>query len=266
MIQNADYTELTQKINRWHGRRQLRDLLIIAPRGFLAGLLVAVVLAAISRFRPLLTNIELLYTAVGLSLTGLLISLLFVFLRRPSLAQKAQFADQTFGLRERLTTAFELRDGAIQAPDGWQQQQLSDTVAASKQVDAQAALPLEANSQDWSLILLALALLAAAVIVANPQAAVVGQQRAVARAIEDQITALEEAEEAINNNETLTEEQKEELTQPLTEAREALADADNQEQAMAALSQAERELRDLAQQNDNSTLQERLQSAAGALG
>ena len=79
----------------------------------------------------------------------------------------------------------------------------------------------------------------AAVIIDNPLAAVVGQQRAVERAIEEQITALEEAEEAINNNPNLTEEQQEELTQPLTEAREALENAENQEQAMAALSEAQ---------------------------
>ena len=265
-MQNGTYPQLTQQIERWHGRRQLRDLLIIAPKGLLAGLLIAVAIAAVARFRPILTNMEVFYISLGLGLAGLMGGILFVLLRRPDLAAKARFADQTFGLHERLTTAIELQEGQISADQTWQENQFDDTWRAAQHVNVRESLPLEANSQDWSLILLAIVLLGAAVIINNPLTAVVGQQRAVTRAIDEQITALEEAEEAINNNPDLTAEQQEELTRPLNEAQEALESAENQEQAMAALSQAERELRELAQQNDNSTLQERLQAAAGALG
>ncbi len=63
MIQ-ADFSQIEQEITRWDGRRRLQALLVWGPRGLIAGLCVALILAIISRFRPFLTNSEIGYAAL----------------------------------------------------------------------------------------------------------------------------------------------------------------------------------------------------------
>ena len=92
---------------------RLRDGLVWGPRGLLVGLLVAVVVATVARLRPFLTNNELLYIALGTAGVGLLIGLIVVLIRRYSLLKRAQFADFTFALKERSSTAVEIHNGAL---------------------------------------------------------------------------------------------------------------------------------------------------------
>jgi hypothetical protein len=187
------------------------------------------------------------------------VGLILLLAQRDDLPGQARFADRHFGLKERVRTAVDLQQGHITGPAELVRQQLDDTLAAMAQVDLKTALPLKLVGRDWLVLGLALVLLATAVILPNPQADILIQNRIVAETIAEQVEALEELQEAIEENPDLDEDVREELLAPIQSALEQLARSDiSQEEALAALSQAEIELRELAQANNLNSLQQSL--------
>ncbi len=258
--------DLRPYFRRWGKRRRLSALLLWGPRGLQAGLLAGVVVAAVARFRPLLTNDEVGLVGMIAAGIGLAFGAIWALLQGRNLDEQARFADRAFGLRERMVTALQLARGQINAPGEWQVHQLADSVSAARDVDEKAALPLALNLQDWAVILMAVVLLAAAVIIPNPVEAAVREARAVQAVVEEQIAALEALQEEILADPALTEAQQEELLRPLAEALQTLREGDlTREEALAALSAAEGELRELAGENDTRTLREQLAEAGQAL-
>ncbi len=259
----ASFSEIEQELKSWNGRRKLQSLLVWAPRGLMAGLAVALVLAAVSRFRPFMTNREIVFASLICAVVGLVGGIAFALLRRYSINDQAIYADQQFGLRERVTSALELHQGKIDAPPVIRRSQLEDTLNTIRRVDVQKAIPLTIDTQELVFILAAVALLAAAVILPNAQASILQGQRAVQQVVAEQIERLEELQEQIENNPELTAEQREELLEPITEARESLEDGvDSREEALATLSDAESELRELSQQNSTDSLERELADAS----
>jgi hypothetical protein len=258
--------KLTNQLSRWDTRRRTADMLIWVPRGLLAGLMIAVAIAAVARFRPLLTNQELLYVVGGLAAISLLVSLVALLLQRRSTLEKARFADRRFSLQERTTTAIEIQSGRLETLPALAEQQLNDTMRAVESVNVRDRLPLRPDWRDLSVVLLALALLTAAILLPNPQVDTLLQQRAIDKAIADQIESLESLADEIRENPDLTEEQQEELLEPIESAIEELEEGDiSQEEAVAVLSETEAELRDLAAENSNEGLQQALQDAGQPL-
>lgn len=263
---DSNFEQINKHLSNWQSRRQTADFLLWIPRGLLAGLLIGVVIAAVARFRPLLTNAEVGFVALGLAAVGLMAGFITVLVRRRPLITEARLADQQFGLQERVSTALEIHEGRIQTEPHLARQQLNDTVYTMSQVNVSKALPLEINTQDWFMILLAIFLLAAAVYFPNPQVAILNGQRAVQQEIAEQIEALEALQEQILQNEDLTEDQQNELLEPIQDALQQLESGDmTQEEGVAVLSEAEAELRDLAQTNDNQALRQQLEAAGQSL-
>ena len=266
MIQ-ADFSQIEQELSKWDGRRRLQALLVWGPRGLIAGLCIALILAIISRFRPFLTNSEIGYAALICGAVGLLGGILFAVLRRYSLHQQAVYADRQLGLRERVTSALELHEGKIEAPADIRRFQLEDTLSIVKRVDAAKSIPLTFDSQELVFIVVAIALLVATVVFPNGQASILQGQRAVQQVVDDQIERLEALEEEILQNEELSEAQQEELLAPINEARETLeAGVESREEALATLSEAESELRELAEQNNTENLQGQMAEAGANIG
>ncbi|MDX1687899.1 MAG: hypothetical protein R3248_07940 [Candidatus Promineifilaceae bacterium] len=266
MSDNGEFEQLVERLSRWDRRRRWRDALLWLPRGLLAGLLLAALVAAAARVRPLLTNEEVGYVAAGLALAGLVAAAGVLFTRRRTLLEKARFADRHFGLQERASTTVELNAGRLQAPPFLAGQQMADTVRATSAVDAKAGLPLRANRQDWLVIGLTLLLLIAAVWLPNPRAEVLQHRREVAKTIAEQTEALETISEEIEENEALTEEQRDALQEPVESALQELQAEDlTQEEAVAVLSEAEAELRDLSAANSIESLRRQLESAGRPL-
>lgn len=257
---------LTTTLSTWTRRRRLRDALIWVPRGLLVGLLVAVMLAVWARFRPLLTNSELGWAALALALTATAVTTVILLLQRYPLPEQARFADRQFALQQRTTTAVELHTGTITTTPELAQQQLNDTLAATAVVDLNRALPYELKRQDWLLILLAIALLLAAIYLDNPQIPALLQQRAVATAVAEQTDALEQIADDIRQNDALTDEQQAQLLEPVEQTIQDLQANDlSQETAVAMLSEAEADLRDLEASLTNEALQQALDAAGDPL-
>ncbi len=265
---NADspFDQLLHQLHAWHGRRRFRDALLWLPRGLLVGLLAAVVVAALARFQPLLTNQEVAYVALALAGVGLLAAGVWLLWQRHPLPEQARFADRQFLLKERASTAVEIHDGLITTSPIIAAQQLNDTLTAVQQVDTHTLLPFRLNRQDWLVILLAVVLLVTAVLLPNLQEAELLRQRGIDKAIAEQINQLEALSEEIRQNPLLTDEQKEELLEPIQQALEGLGEGGlSQEQAVATLSEAEAELRSLAANNSAEQLRQQLQQAGEPL-
>ena len=262
----SSYQNLLSQLRRWNGRRRRRDGLLWLPRTLLAGLMLAVLVAVAARLRPLLDNQQVAWTAVGLGLAGLLAGLLWVWGRRRTVGEQARFADRQFGLKERVVTAVEIHNGRLTAPPTIARLQMADTLSATARVNAKKELPYHVNGRDWLFIFIFIFLLLLAFYLPNPQENVLKKGRAVEQAVAEQIEALETIQEEILQNPALTEEQQAELLQPVENALEALqAGAASQEQAVATLSEAEADLKQLAADNDTSGLQQRLQEAGQPL-
>lgn len=258
--------ELTSLLQHIHHRRLLRDALLWLPRGALAGLLVAVLVALAARLRPLLDNTQVGAVALSLGLLGLVVAAATLLLRRRTRLQQARFADRHFGLKERAATAVEIAEGRLQTPPDMAHKQLADAVHVLQAQDVAAALPLRAARRDWFVLFLTLVLLAAAVWLPNPQAQILQEQRALQESIAEQEEEIEELVEEIEANPELSEEQQEALAEPLRSALEALQEQElTQEEAVAALSEAEADLRDLQASNSNEALQRELGAASAPL-
>ena len=245
------FDELRSILRRWDARRRRAELLRRLPQGLLLGPALGLAAALISRARPWLTRSELAQIAVLLAVVMTALAALLILARRRSTADQARFADRQFRLRERMITAVEIAQGDLLADDAIAARQLRDALEAAGGVDAARGLPLAFRPVDWLAPLGAAALLAFVLWLPNPMEAVLLEQRAVAALVEEQATALADLSETIAANEALTPQQRETLLRPLDDAQARLAEPNvGREEAVAALSGAEAELRQLSREFD----------------
>ncbi len=265
-MQADAYQQLIQYLQQWTTRRRRRDALIWLPRGALAGLLAGALVALAARLRPLLTNQEVAIVIAALALVGFLISGTALLLQRYSIIQQARFGDRQFHLLDRTVTAVEIHHGVIQTTSELAQSQLQDSLGAAGRVNVVQGLPLKLNRQDWLLLLITSTLLATAALLQNPQVSILQNQRAVANTIAKETETLQTLSEEIRQNPDLSQAQQSELLQPVEEALQQLQENNlTQEEAVAVLSEAQADLRQLGNDFSNQDLRDRLQAAGAPL-
>jgi len=238
----------------------------IIPKGILAGLLGSVAVAALARFRPILTADEVLLGATAMVMIGLLAAVTFVALTSPGNLDLARFLDQSLTLRERATTAFELASNHIGAPDHLATLQVEDATVYLTGADWKVALRPKASRQDLILLSASAILLAVALLLPNPIEDRLLRQREEQALIEEQAVALSSAITELENNEEIAPEVKEEIAAALNQALEELGkEALSLESAVAALTEAEQKLNRLAESGPGADLKSALIDAGTAL-
>ncbi len=260
------FDELTSILASWQRRRLLSDAMVWLPRGLLAGLVAAAALAALARFRPILHNSEVALISLGLALLGLIVSLMTLLLRRHPLLEQARFFDRRFGLQERTSAAVEIRTGRLTTTSPMAIDQLTDAVQAVNQVDLRQKLPLRPIWRDVVMILLAGFLLLLAVTLPNAQSALLEERQAVTESIAEQIVALQALQRRIQDDPELSAADRRELLGPVESALEGLESEElSREEAVAALSESEAELRELFEASNSSAIGRALQAAGQSL-
>lgn len=263
----AGFDDLRAELSRWDSRRRRAELMRRLPQGLLIGLALGLAVALISRARPWLARGEIAQVAILLAITAAALATLIILLRRRSAVEQARFADRQFGLRERMITAVEVAQGDLVVDSEIAAHQLRDALAVAGGVDVTRQLPLKLFPTDWLLPLAVASLLALALWLPNPMESVLLEQRAVAALVEEQAATLADLAEAVAANDALTPQQREMLLRPLDDALAELAEPNvSREEAVAALSSAEAELRQLSQDFATTALGEAAQVAAAALG
>jgi hypothetical protein len=238
---------LTRRVRRWDLRLRLITSLLWGPRGLLFGLLVGIVVAIVSRMRPWLLPDQVALITGTVAALGLLGALATIWLWPRSTARGARYFDRRFGLKERVSTALELSNGVIPVPETLAEYQLSDAVSAADRLNISSRLPVRVRVWEIVGIIVLGAALAYMLLADNPQVDALRARRDLQQTISDQAAQLDQAIENINQNSALSQEEKDALTQPLTEARENLQQHNiSQQEAVAAVADANQALKNMS--------------------
>ncbi len=255
--------ELIELVWTWSRRARVQRSQAALLAGLAIGLSVALAFAIAARIWPLMSTPALIALSLVCALLGTALALGWPWLRNlrtPSLIWAREF-DKRFALRERISTALEMDNGALSIKNATlRMQQQQDALHMAESVDVRKLVPLRLSLRD-GLISLALALaLILAIALPNPQQQVLAQQAEFRQNLAEQVKQIEQAKSAIEQGQTLTGEQKKQALQALNDAQKALADPNaTPEQALAALNDAQAKLdalRDQSAEQMSSDLQQ----------
>ncbi len=241
-------TRLTSEVRHWDRRLRLVQSLLWGPRGMMAGLIVTIGIAVLSRTRPWLLPKDIAFIAVGLIAAGCVLALAAVWFWPPHAThRRARYFDRKFDLKERVSTALEVTNGVLPLPSGLVEHQLSDAVQRAQRVDVQAKLPFRVRVAEIIFLLALGALAAYLLILPNPQAEALIERRNLQNAINTQAQNMQQALQQIQANSSLTPEERAALSKPIEQALNTLQQPNiSQQEALAAMAQAEQELRQLS--------------------
>ncbi|MCI0710630.1 MAG: hypothetical protein L0154_10765 [Chloroflexi bacterium] len=247
-VQQETRDFLQWHIGQWNRRLRTARTVTWLPRGIMVGATIALVFTAISWLRPWLLPSQLAQisiASIGFFTIG---TLLLIWLAPRSVDKAVRDFDLRFHLKERLTTALELIRGDITAPLILTDKQIEDTRIAANKVRANQYLPYKVNRLEVGIVVAMLIILIASLLFDNPNAQELQAQQAFDNTITEQIEDLEQMRDDVEGNSALSEEAQEELMQPLDEALDTLNQDDiSQEEAVAALTETEQDLREMSE-------------------
>ena len=250
-VQSSDLRQIKGKLVLWDVRLRATQSLIWLPRGMVGGMALAVILAIVARFRPLLDRTGLIVMGVALPLAGGAVALLAVWLWRRSALANARRFDRIFGLRERISTALELSQGVLPIEsDAIARKQVAQAAQIAGRVKPGKHLPLRLDWRWWAGLVALAAALVVALVIPNPQDKVLAQQAAVKAAITQSLTKLEQLKSQALTDPGLTSAQKQATVESLDKAIQTLKQPDvSQQEALAALNNTQQQLKDLSEKS-----------------
>lgn len=246
----ASIVELEQSVKSWLAWYRFRQAVHWGERGLTLGLMVALGFIVVARFKAVYSLEQLIQIAslaswIGFG-WGVFVALVWPYSRMTA----ARFFDLQFDLGERTSTALELAQKRIEAPDWLAEQQLADAVESARAVNPRAGLPIRFSRLEVLSLCAAAGLVAASLLLPNKQFAILTQQQTLNSAVAKEVQELEAIRRNVADDKKLTDDQKELLTQPLNAAIQQLQAGNlTQQQAVSILSQAETQLQQLADQN-----------------
>jgi len=260
---------LNQKLSAWDRWLRLAQSVRWLPRGLIIGLTISLGLAIAARFYPLYVKNQLLLFSAGLAVIGVALCLIVVWAWRRPMLKKARRFDRVFGLKERLATAVEIAEGILYVEsDELARSQFDETMLVSSQVHTPEYLPIRTDWREWLVVAILIAGIAAAVFIPNPQETVLQQQAEIEQAITEELETLEQIKRQVETDATLTVEEQQQILEVLDDTIETLEMNNiSQEEAVAALEDAARQLDDLSQEFAEArqqALQEASQSFEGS--
>jgi hypothetical protein len=236
--QPADFAAI---LRRWDLRTRLVWALRGWPRAIAIVLVAAVVLAGAARLAGRYDSASLALLALAGVIAALVTVTLAAALRRTSLGARAQRFDLAFGLQERVSTAVELLAGRIQTAPALRDRQIQSALAAAREVDIRAALPLPFDWRAW-LAAAALAMLLVLILLwpASADDGPAGDD--AAPAVASAQATLDSITQDIAASPDLDEAERAALLDALGERREELATASSRGEAFAIMSDVEAQL------------------------
>jgi hypothetical protein len=254
--------DLSHEIIRLTGALRQHNAARGAGWGLAIALSVELIAALAARITPLWYRPELLLMLVWAIGFGLLAGAMVGYIWPHPLPRRLRFFDRQLLLADRLTTAWELIQGHIHAPDVLAQLQREETLRAVRAIDPRPAFPLQPQRASILLTLALTALLVSVLFLDNPQEAVLTHREAQRQATETAIEQLEAAQDKLAKDTMLTEAERDAALKALEEALAALQNrSSTPEEQQAALTEAERQLAKLASPKAEARVQ-RLAEAA----
>lgn len=241
-------TELERIVDSWERRHEWRLLSRTLPRSLMAALLLSLLVGAVGYFRLRLQAEQLALISAGLCAGGGILNLLYTLLFPRSLPERAAYFDLEFGLKERISTAFELMQGRIKTHPEIESRQIAEALEQARAIDPVRRISLDFRPRELAIMsLLALALIG---LILLP--AMLGEEllaEAPSPAIEAAQEELREIIETAATDTNLDDVDRQELLEALEVALERLEEEDiSDEEAFAAMSQLESQLEELQRQ------------------
>lgn len=249
------YEQITSGLKPLAWRLRWRTSIELGTRLAWLALAAAALVLALARLVPL-ENYQLL---AGGILGGACAAWLgYSLMHRRTPFQVARRADDELALRDRLATALQLADPNAPHPTGIHPdlaaRQLDDALAHLRRIEPRAAFRPRIERRSLAAALLALLVLAALVLVPNPMDAVIAERREIAQTAQEQAKNLDELAKAVEQNQNLNPQKREQLVQKLRAlAAQLRSNPGDAKQALADLSQFQDVMR--ASLNVNSTAQ-----------
>ena len=238
----AKATELELIVDRWERRYEWRLLSRTVPRSLIAALLLSLVSGVFGYWRLRLAAEELALIAAGLCALGGILNLVRTLIFPRSLAEKARYFDIEFGLRERVSTAFELMQGRIKTHPEIEARQIAEALAWARAIDPGERVALDFRPRELG----ALGLLLIAMIGLILLPAIVGEgflPDPPSAALEAAIDDMREIIETVAKDTDLDDVDRQDLLEALEVALERLEEEDiSEEEAFAAMSQLQAEM------------------------
>lgn len=241
-LHKAKATELELILDRWEQRYEWRLLSRTVPRSLIAALLISLVIGAVGYFRFRLAAEQLALIAAGLCALGGILNLLYTLVFPRSLAEKARYFDIEFGLRERVSTAFELMHSRIKTHPEIEARQIADALTHARAVDPNERITMDFRPRELGALVALLVAMLGMILLPT----IVGEDfvhdppsMAVEAAKED----LREIMESVAKETDLDDIDQQDLLEALEIALERLEEEDiSEEEAFAAMSQLQAEL------------------------
>ncbi len=235
-------TELELILDRWEQRYEWRLLSRTVPRSLIAALLLSLVIGAVGYFRFRLAAEQLALIAAGLCALGGILNILYTLVFPRSLADKARYFDIEFGLRERVSTAFELMHGRIKTHPEIEARQIADALAQARAIDPSERIGLDFRPRELGALAVLLLMMVGMVLLpalVGEDFLPAGPSAAMEAAKED----LREIIETVAKDTDLDDVDRQDLLEALEIALERLEEEDiSEEEAFAAMSQLQSQL------------------------
>jgi len=256
-----EFWHVMHRLSMWY---RLRLTVNGAVKGLAVGLTAAIAVslaAIITGFgirigldRTAFTWLVIISAGVGsLGYAGLL------FIWSKTSLRTARFFDQFYNLQDRLSTAVEILNKRIKAQnEGWGlgRYQVSDALEHGKEIKPGKYFFLSTSRPLSGFIVLQMLVVVLMSFIAESYFNQVSQIQTFRQSIQKEINALEQLQQDIHVKDQLPTLEKEKIDQVLQKAIQGLNESNTTEQAVAVLTQAESDLRSLA----DSTSEEQIQS------
>lgn len=256
--------EILQPLQRWILWLRLRRAWTWGLRGLTLGAGLALLMGLTLLWNARLLRSEFLVLSGGMLLLGTSIAALAAALWPVSVAWAARHFDGVFGLGERVSTALELSQSKADYPANLVSLQRADAVRAARNVDPRGRMPLKLPRLEALVTLILLAALTLTWFRGGQWFAASQQARNVQQAVKEETQDIEELIAQIEQNSSLTEEQKQSLAEPLKQAVKELNQNPSLENSVAVLTHSGEKLQSLSDAQTQQ-MQQGLQNAGQKL-
>ncbi len=238
-------TDLSLMLKNWLRWMRFQRSVSWAQHGLTLGLILALAIGSIQLIEARLLRGEFLTLVFALALTLPILCGITAYLWPIPLNKAARHFDRVFNLQERLSTALELNKDQRTA-SRLLQQQFQDTLAAAQTVRPERDMPVRLKAFEGLLALIFVALVGLIWVRGDPWFQAAQQTRAVQQAVNLQEQKIEQIIQQIQSNPSLSEQQKQALTEPLQQAQQGLQANPSLENSVSILTSTNEKLQALS--------------------